>query len=62
MTNFLCLRVSIDAGECCCASTRTFVHEKVYDKFVAAAAKLAKERKVGNGFEEGVRQGWFYSF
>lgn len=53
----VCVCTSTDQGECCCASTRTFVHEKVYDKFVAAAVKLAKERKVGNAFDAGVRQG-----
>lgn len=51
----------IDQGECCCASTRTFVHEKIYDKFVAAAVKLANERKVGDAFAAGTRQGSCHS-
>lgn len=56
--NFCCVRKhQIDQGECCCAATRTFVHEKIYDKFVAVATKLAKERKVGNPFEANVQQG-----
>ena len=29
----------------CCAATRTFVQEKIYDKFVARSAELAKERE-----------------
>lgn len=37
-----------NAGQCCCSGTRTFVHEKVYDQFVAKARKLASERVVGN--------------
>jgi len=44
-------------GQCCCAGTRTFVHEKVFDQFVAAATKLAFKRKVGNPFEENVAHG-----
>lgn len=39
------------------AGTRTFVHEKIFDKFVAESARLAKERKVGSPFEASVEQG-----
>lgn len=38
-------------GQCCCAGTRTFVQEGIYDKFVEKAAKLASEMKIGNPFE-----------
>lgn len=44
-------------GQCCCAGTRTFVHEKIYDKFVAEATKLARERKVGDPFDSSNDQG-----
>lgn len=44
-------------GQSCCAGSRTFVHEKIYDQFVAKAVQKAKERKVGNPFESGVLQG-----
>jgi len=47
----------INQGQCCVASTRCFVHEDVYDKFVQKSAELAKNRKVGNPFEEGVQHG-----
>lgn len=39
------------------AGTRTFVHEKIFDEFVAESAKLAKERKVGSPFDATVEQG-----
>ncbi|XP_065371986.1 aldehyde dehydrogenase X, mitochondrial [Calliphora vicina] len=44
-------------GQSCCAGSRTYVHENIYDKFVAKAAAKAKARKVGNPFEEAVLQG-----
>lgn len=44
-------------GQCCCAGTRTFVHEKIFDEFVAKATALARERKVGCPFANGVKQG-----
>ncbi|XP_075147682.1 aldehyde dehydrogenase X, mitochondrial [Haematobia irritans] len=44
-------------GQSCCAGSRTYVHEKIYDQFVAKAAAKAKARKVGNPFDESVQQG-----
>ncbi|XP_055528087.1 aldehyde dehydrogenase X, mitochondrial-like [Wyeomyia smithii] len=44
-------------GQNCCAGSRTFVHEEIYDGFVAKAAEMAKARKVGNPFAEGTQQG-----
>ncbi|XP_004524261.1 aldehyde dehydrogenase X, mitochondrial isoform X3 [Ceratitis capitata] len=44
-------------GQSCCAGSRTYVHEKIYDQFVAKATALAKARKVGNPFDETVKQG-----
>lgn len=44
-------------GQSCCAGSRTYVHEKIYDEFVAKAAAKAKARKVGNPFEQNVQQG-----
>lgn len=44
-------------GQNCCAGSRTFVQEKIYDEFVARAKQLAANRKVGNPFENGVQQG-----
>jgi len=47
----------LNQGQCCCASSRIFVQEGIYDEFVARSAELAKERKVGAGWEEGAQQG-----
>lgn len=40
-----------NAGQCCIAGSRTFVHEDIYDEFVQKCAQFAKERTVGDGFE-----------
>ncbi|KAF3779886.1 Aldehyde dehydrogenase family 2 member B7 [Nymphaea thermarum] len=44
-------------GQCCCAGSRTFVHESVYDEFVEKAKARAMKRVVGDPFKEGVEQG-----
>ncbi|XP_010913576.1 aldehyde dehydrogenase family 2 member B7, mitochondrial [Elaeis guineensis] len=44
-------------GQCCCAGSRTFVHEKVYDEFVEKAKARALKRVVGDPFRKGVEQG-----
>ena len=49
--------VFTNAGQCCCASSRTFVQAGIYDKFVARAVELAKQRKVGSQWENNVEQG-----
>ncbi|KIZ06991.1 aldehyde dehydrogenase (NAD+) [Monoraphidium neglectum] len=44
-------------GQICCAGSRVFVHEGVYDEFVARSAQAAQHRPVGNPFEAEVLQG-----
>ncbi|KAL5273682.1 hypothetical protein ACFFRR_000439 [Megaselia abdita] len=44
-------------GQSCCAGSRTYVHEKIYDQFVAKAAAKAKARKVGCPFAAETLQG-----
>jgi len=39
-------------GQCCCAGSRLFVHESIYDEFVAKATAKAKSRVVGDPFGE----------
>jgi aldehyde dehydrogenase (NAD+) len=39
------------------AGTRVFVHENIYDKFVSRAVEMAKAKKIGAPFEEGVENG-----
>jgi acyl-CoA reductase-like NAD-dependent aldehyde dehydrogenase len=49
--------IFLNMGQCCCAGSRTFVHEDVYDDFVQKATAKALKRKVGNPFDKGVDQG-----
>ncbi|XP_048734254.1 aldehyde dehydrogenase, mitochondrial-like isoform X2 [Ostrea edulis] len=44
-------------GQCCCAGSRTFVEEKVYDEFVERSAARAKKRTVGDPFNASNEQG-----
>ncbi|KAL8161585.1 hypothetical protein V2J09_013074 [Rumex salicifolius] len=44
-------------GQCCCAGSRTFVHESVHDEFVAKAKARALKRSVGDPFRSGIEQG-----
>ncbi|KAL6187466.1 hypothetical protein ACLB2K_038865 [Fragaria x ananassa] len=44
-------------GQCCCAGSRTFVHERVYDEFVEKAKARAEKRVVGDPFKGGIEQG-----
>merc|ERR1719199_443942 len=47
----------LNHGQCCCASSRLFVHEDIHDKFVAACVDAAKKWKVGPVFSEDTMQG-----
>lgn len=38
----------LNHGQCCCASSRLFVHEDIYEQFVAAATEKAKQWKTGD--------------
>ncbi|XP_054258453.1 aldehyde dehydrogenase, mitochondrial isoform X1 [Macrosteles quadrilineatus] len=44
-------------GQCCCAGSRTFIHESIYDQFVEKSAAFAKQRKVCNPFLPESEQG-----
>ncbi|WVZ24191.1 hypothetical protein V8G54_002735 [Vigna mungo] len=44
-------------GQCCCAGSRTYVHERVYDEFVEKAKARALKRVVGDPFKGGIEQG-----
>ncbi|XP_009617290.1 benzaldehyde dehydrogenase, mitochondrial isoform X1 [Nicotiana tabacum] len=44
-------------GQCCCAGSRTYVHERVYDEFIEKAKTRAMRRVVGDPFKKGVEQG-----
>jgi len=47
----------LNQGQCCCAGSRIFVEEEVYDEFVAKSVAEAKKRTVGPGYAEGSMQG-----
>ena len=44
-------------GQSCCAASRAFVHEKVYDEFVEKAVKMAEARKMGNPMDQNTQHG-----
>jgi aldehyde dehydrogenase (NAD+) len=44
-------------GQCCCAGSRVFVEEKIYDEFVQRSAERAKRRTVGNPLDTKTEQG-----
>ncbi|UJR25369.1 hypothetical protein I4U23_006719 [Adineta vaga] len=44
-------------GQCCCAGSRTYVEEKIYDEFVQRSIERTKRRKVGDPFDESTEQG-----
>jgi len=49
--------VFFNQGQVCCAGSRLFVEEKVYDEFVEKSVARAKRRTVGNPFDAGTEQG-----
>src|SRR5579871_3257890 len=44
-------------GQSCCAGSRVFVEESVYDEFVERSISRAKKRTVGNPFDKATEQG-----
>ncbi len=44
-------------GQCCCAGSRLFVQDKVYDKFVDKLAAMNKSRKLGDPLDPDTEQG-----
>ncbi|KAK7190647.1 aldehyde dehydrogenase [Paraphaeosphaeria sporulosa] len=49
--------INMNFGQTCHAGTRIYVHEDVYDEFVAAYTKRMASLKVGDNFDESVDQG-----
>ncbi|XP_078083458.1 aldehyde dehydrogenase, mitochondrial-like [Mustelus asterias] len=44
-------------GQCCCAGSRTYVQESIYDQFVEQSVERAKLRTVGDPFDSKNEQG-----
>ncbi|KAF6208768.1 hypothetical protein GE061_014508 [Apolygus lucorum] len=44
-------------GQCCCAGSRTFVHESMYDEFVEKMKRRIANRKIGDPFDLDVDHG-----
>jgi len=44
-------------GQCCCAGSRIFVEEKIYQEFVERSVERAKKRTVGDPFDDSFEQG-----
>ncbi|XP_015112061.1 aldehyde dehydrogenase, mitochondrial [Diachasma alloeum] len=44
-------------GQCCCAGSRTFVEDDIYDEFVEKSVKRAEKRMVGNPFDLNIEHG-----
>ncbi len=44
-------------GQCCCAGSRIFVQENIYDEFVARSVEHAKKIRVGDPFDVATTQG-----
>jgi aldehyde dehydrogenase (NAD+) len=49
--------VFFNQGQVCCAGSRLFVEERIYDEFVEKSVARAKRRTVGNPFDAGTEQG-----
>ncbi len=51
------LGLYLNQGQCCCAGSRLFVQEPIYEKMVEKLASRVKTRKVGDPFDPGHRAG-----
>jgi len=47
----------LNQGQCCCAGSRLFVQDTIYDAFVEKCIERAKKIKVGPQFDESTTQG-----
>jgi len=43
--------IMFNMGQVCCAGSRTYVHESIYDEFVKRSVERAKKRTTGDPFK-----------
>jgi aldehyde dehydrogenase (NAD+) len=51
------LGLFVNQGQSCCAGSRVFVEEKIYDQFVEKSVARARRRRVGNPLDPSTDQG-----
>ena len=51
------LGLYLNQGQCCCAGSRLFVQEPIYEKMVEKLASRVKNRKLGDPFDPATEQG-----
>ncbi len=51
------LGILINQGQICCAGSRVFVHEDIYDKFLSATIEKFKSVKIGIPWKPGITMG-----
>jgi aldehyde dehydrogenase (NAD+) len=51
------LGLFVNQGQSCCAGSRVFVEEKIYDQFVERSVARARRRRVGDPLDPGTDQG-----
>ncbi|MFM1800769.1 MAG: hypothetical protein RJA81_121 [Planctomycetota bacterium] len=51
------LGLYLNQGQCCCAGSRLFVEDRLYDEFVEKLSIRAKKRKLGDPFDPATEQG-----
>ncbi|XP_022236933.1 aldehyde dehydrogenase, mitochondrial-like, partial [Limulus polyphemus] len=54
MAHFACF---VNQGECCCAGSRTYIQEEIYDEFVKKSKERAMKKIVGDPFDDKTEQG-----
>jgi acyl-CoA reductase-like NAD-dependent aldehyde dehydrogenase len=52
-----CMALFFNAGQCCVAGSRTYVHSSIYDRFVEATVKRANSMRVGHSLDKNTDQG-----
>lgn len=52
-----CMGLFFNAGQCCIAGSRTYVHSSIYDQFVEASIKEAESIKLGHSLDSSTEQG-----